>query len=97
MQINSLKNLAMKAKNRLRGEVLPKQNIKLISKAEDELLYSKVSTMLSLDEDVLNPIAHLMDMNYYKKLDSQGKEKYFFHLVNKYKELSKRYYEEKRA
>ena len=46
---------------------------------------------------MLNPIARLMDMSKYKKLDSAGKERYFFSLVNKYRDLKDRYIKEKRA
>lgn len=93
-----LKMLVMQAKCRLRGESAPrKENIKIISKTEDDALYEKVITLLNEEEEVLNPIARLMDMSKYKKLDSAGKERYFFSLVNKYRDLKDRYIKEKRA
>lgn len=97
--MKTLKNLAMQAKNRLRGEIGAKalrSNIKLISPVEDESLYEKVRTILSGDEEVLNPIARIMDMNIYKKLDEKGKEKYFFLMVEKYHEMLERYNSEKK-
>ncbi len=93
-----LKMLVMQAKCRLRGERAPrKENVKLISKTEDDVLYEKVVNILNEEEEVLNPIARLMDMTKYKKLDQAGKERYFFSLVNKYRDLKDRYIKEKRA
>ena len=92
-----LKMLVLQAKCRLRGENAPrKENVKLISKTEDDALYEKVITLLNENEEVLNPIARLMDMTTYKKLDNIGKERYFFNLVNKYKDLKERYIKEQK-
>ena len=90
------KMLVMQAKCRLRGEnpKILRDNIKLI-KNEDDELYKKVCTILSENDDVLNPIARLMDMNAYTKLDPAGKERYFFSLVNKYICLKERYNKER--
>ena len=93
-----LKMLVMQAKCRFRAERAPrKENVKLISKTEDDVLYEKVVNILNEEEEVLDPIARLMDMTKYKKLDQAGKERYFFSLVNKYRDLKNRYIKEKRA
>ena len=93
-----LKKLVKQAKCRLRGESMPRgENVRVISKTEDDALYEKVVMILNEEEEVLDPIARLMDMTKYKKLDQAGKERYFFGLVNKYRDLKDRYIKEKRA
>lgn len=67
---------------------------KIITK-EDVKLYAKIKTMLDEDEDILNPIAKLIDHKYYGKLDELAKERYLFELINKYKIYKMRYFEEK--
>ena len=93
-----LKKLVKQAKCRLRGESMPRgENVRVISKTEDDKIYKKVVMILNEEEEVLDPIARLMDMTKYKKLDQAGKERYFFSLVNKYRDLKDRYIKEKRA
>ena len=51
--------------------------------------------MLDENQDVANPIAHLIDYKVYNKLDSLSKERYLFELVDKYKLYKTRYLEER--
>lgn len=67
---------------------------KIITK-EDKKLYNKVKLMLEEDEDVINPIAKLIDFKVFNKLDDNAKERYLLELVEKYKTYKIKYYEEK--
>jgi len=68
---------------------------KIITK-EDNKLYERVVSILD-EGDVFNPIARLMDLKLYSKLDEQSKERYLFELVDKFKKYKERYEKEKRA
>ncbi len=83
--MSTIRELAMLARSRLRGEDLFKRNIRKLDTTRDEVLYNKVKQLLNEDEEVLNPIARLMDHRYYSSLSPTQKERYFFYLVDKYK------------
>lgn len=61
----------------------------------EEEMYHIVKSMLEEDELVTNPIAKLMDKDYYESLDEQGKSRYILELSNVYLRLRSRYYESK--
>lgn len=66
---------------------------KIITK-EDTKFYGKVKQMLDQDQDVVNPIAKLIDYKVFNKLDDMAKERYLFDLVDKYKECKSKYEQE---
>ena len=51
--------------------------------------------MLDEDEDVVNPLAKLIDYKIFNKLNEEEKERYLLVLVNKYKQYKIKYYNEK--
>lgn len=67
---------------------------KIITK-EDAKLYNKVKQMLDENEDVVNPLAKLIDYKIFNKLNEEEKERYLLILVNKYKQYKIKYYDEK--
>ena len=67
---------------------------KIITK-EDAKLYGKVKQMLDENEDVVNPLAKLIDYKIYNKLNDTEKERYLLVLVNKYKQYKIKYYDER--
>ena len=58
---------------------------KIITK-EDAKLYGKVKQMLDENEDIVNPLAKLIDYKIFNKLNDSEKERYLLVLVNKYKQ-----------
>lgn len=66
----------------------------IISDKEDERLYKKMRDIIERD-NVINPIGELIDKHYYKTLNEDGKERYFFKLVDKYREFKEKYEEDK--
>lgn len=67
---------------------------KIITK-EDAKLYNRVKQMLDENEDVVNPLAKLIDYKIFNKLNEEEKERYLLVLVNKYKQYKIKYYDEK--
>lgn len=67
---------------------------KIITK-EDAKLYGKVKQMLDENEDVVNPLAKLIDYKIYNKLNDSEKERYLLVLANKYKQYKIKYYDER--
>lgn len=61
----------------------------------EERLYKKVVEIMESDEIVYDPLARLIEHEYYDTLDKDAKEAYILKLASKYSELRKRYYEEK--
>lgn len=89
-----LKFMAQQAKNRLRGKDKNlRPNVKTIDVKDDEKLYGIVKK--TVDDNCINPLAELIDIKYYKTLSSDQKERYFFNLADKYRELKQRYEHEK--
>ena len=62
----------------------------------DDSMYNKVCKMLDRDSDITNPIAELLDREKYDSLDPSGKQRYIMMLSAKYRELSERYYNERK-
>ena len=60
----------------------------------DEALYRKVCSMMSSDEDVINPIGMLVEHEVYDTMDEIGKQRYILELSKKFRELTQRYYAE---
>ncbi len=89
-----LKFMAQQAKNRLRGKDKNlRPNVKTIDVKDDEKLYGIVKK--TVDDNCINPLAELIDIKYYKTLSNDQKERYFFNLADKYRELKQRYEHEK--
>ena len=95
-----LKAMAQQAKDRLRARnnrgIVDScdSNIRtIVINSNDEKLYSKVKDVINSDS--YTPIADLIDINYYKSLNKEQKERYFFELSDKYSELKYRYEREK--
>ena len=95
-----LKAMAQQAKDRLRARnnkgIVDScdSNIRtIVINANDEKLYSKVKDVVNSDS--YTPIADLIDINYYKTLNKEQKERYFFELCDKYRKLKFRYEQEK--
>ncbi len=106
----ALKRLARQAKNRLGkrnyyngkgdfkvidGGYLADYKLVLLSNKEDEKLYSKVKTILSENEDVINPLGRLVDKTKFSSLSEMDKERYIFNLAEKYRAMKERYKNEK--
>ena len=94
-----LKAMAQQAKDRLRARNrrlngISENNIKTITiSSNDEKLYTKVKDLL--DSDSYTPMAELIDINYYKSLNKEQKERYFFELSDKFRKLKSQYEKEK--
>ena len=67
---------------------------KIITK-EDAKLYGKVKQRLDENEDIVNPLAKLIDYKIFNKLNDSEKERYLLVLVNKYKQYKIKYYDER--
>ena len=67
---------------------------KIITK-EDAKLYGKVKQMLDENEDIVNPLAKLIDYKIFNQLNDSEKERYLLVLVNKYKQYKIKYYDER--
>ncbi|MDD4815689.1 MAG: hypothetical protein PHQ62_00935 [Clostridia bacterium] len=98
-----LKMLALIAKKRLKGEIGRteqnkffeiKENVKIISREEDEKLYKQLCLILKDNKDVFNPIGRLIDYKKYNNLNKMEQERYFFVLADKYSELKRKYEKE---
>ncbi|MCI8729461.1 MAG: hypothetical protein HFK07_06545 [Clostridia bacterium] len=63
----------------------------------EERLYKKVVEIMDSEEIVYNPLARLVEHEYYDNLDEDGKVAYIFNLASKYSKLRKRYFEEKKT
>ena len=90
MKPDALKNLAMRAKNRLLNRNLrdsySNANIKIIDTKDDEF-YSKVKTVVDSEETICNPLKYLMDDERMLKLDSNGRERYLLQTIEKYRQV----------
>ena len=80
---NMLKVLAMRAKNRMINKNGYDARIKIVSNDDSEFV-ERVRELLNTQEDVLNPIARLMEDKVLTKLDEKGKEKYLLEVAEKY-------------
>ncbi len=71
-------------------------DLKITVMPVDDSMYLKVCEMLDRDRDITNPIAELLDKEKYNALDPSGKQRYIMLLSAKYRELSERYYAERK-
>ncbi|MBE7074168.1 MAG: hypothetical protein E7379_03665 [Clostridiales bacterium] len=89
MKSNTLKNLALRAKNRLLHKNLRKDystaEIKIIDTNDSEFV-SKVKEVISNEETAYSPLKYLMDDSKLLSLDAQGKERYLLQTIQKYKQ-----------
>ena len=106
---DALKRLARQAKCRLgkrnyigKGELkvvggayLADYKLVLISNKEDEKFYLKVKSILSENEDIINPLGKLVDKVKFSSLSEMDKERYIFNLAEKYRAMRERFIEEK--
>ncbi len=91
MKNDILKALALRAKNRLIHNTIEEDDksnrnefcIKII-KSGDQVFYDKVKTLLSKEENVLNPIKALMDEGLYSRMSAVEKEKYLLDTAEKF-------------
>ena len=63
----------------------------------EERLYKKVIEIMNADEIVYDPLARLVEHEYYDVLDDDNKLAYILNLSSKYLKLRERYFEEKEA
>ena len=89
MKNDILKELALKAKNRLihkdmKGEGDKKDYRIKIIKSGDDAFYNKVKNLLGREEEILNPIKFLMDDGLLSEMSDGEREKYLFETVDKY-------------
>ena len=93
MKSDALKNLAMRAKNRLLNKNLrntySNAEIKIIDN-NDEEFYSKVKQVISTEHMACSPMKYLMDDSKLLTLDSQGRERYLLQTIQKYKQAKER-------
>lgn len=96
MKKEILKDLALKAKNRMihknnakTHEQISGVNIRVISETDD-VFENKVRALLADDEDVINPLKYLMDESLLMKLDARAREKYLLETIEKYRETRRR-------
>ena len=88
MKGNMLKELAMRAKNRMMNKVSAKgfeARIRVISE-DDSAFVEKVRTILENEENSRNPLKILMDDKHMNKLDPSAKERYLLETIDKSKE-----------
>ena len=103
-----LKQMAKQAKDRLQGRHMTstsKGNVTCIRNGEnyiktitikndiDKDMYTKVKDCIK--SDAINPLNELIDFNYYKTLSNEQKERYFFKIADKYRQLRQIYENEK--
>lgn len=93
MKSNTIKNLALRAKNRLLNKNLrntySNAEIKIIDN-QDEEFYQKVKEVISNKETLCNPMKYLMDDSKLLALDMQGRERYLLQTIQKYKQARER-------
>lgn len=88
MKSDALKNLAIRAKNRLLNKNLrntySNADIKIIDN-NDQAFYERVKNILSQEENICNPLKHLMDDSKLLSLDANGRERYLLQTIEKYR------------
>ena len=60
-----------------------------------EDMINKIFDLLSNDDEILNPLAQLVDYDYFSNLDELSKQKYILEIANIYTEAKKSYYNKK--
>ena len=86
MKNNTLKMLAMRAKNRMmnRGGLAPADSRVKIIENKDSDFIERVRGVLENDKKSINPLKYLMDEKQLMKLDSMSREKYLLEVTEKY-------------
>ena len=89
MKSDALKNLALRAKNRLLNKNLrntySNAEIKIIDN-RDDAFYQKVKAVITNEETMYNPLKYLMEDSKLLSLDAQGRERYLLQTIQKYKQ-----------
>ena len=97
MKNDILKNLAMKAKNRLINKNLRNTysniDIKIINE-NDEAFYKKVKEIVNEKEFVYNPIKRLMDENKMMNMTPNERERYLLQTIEKYQDARRKIFKE---
>ena len=62
-----------------------------ISDVEDAQFLKKVYSILSSSEEIFNPIAQLMDENYFKTLNDIEKQSYVLKITDRYNKAKENY------
>ena len=92
MKNDVLKNLALRAKNRLLNkglrETYSNANIKVIPNKDSEFI-EKVKDVLKREDGITNPLKYLMDEQRLLKMDPRARERYLLETIEKY-QIAKR-------
>ena len=73
----------------------PEITIKIINDSVDEENFkNRVYQLLIEDEDLLNPLAKLIDKTAYESFDEPMQEKYILELAEKYNKVRENYFKE---
>lgn len=92
MKNDALKNLALRAKNRLLHKGLrdtySNANIKVISNRDQDFV-DKVKDVLKKEDSLTNPIKYLMDEQRLIKMDPRARERYLLETIEKYQSAKK--------
>lgn len=78
-------------------KMAPNCEFVVINNKEDLQFLKKVHTILSSNEDILNPIGKLVDKDYFEKLSDTQKQQYVLELSEKYNVAKLEFYNSKRA
>lgn len=93
MKSDALRNLAIRAKNRLLNKNLRNSystaEIKIINR-EDNDFYNRVKELTHQNETISNPLKYLMDNEKLLSLDPNARERYLFQTIEKYREAKLR-------
>lgn len=71
--------------------------ITTLSKTEDEVLYSKVETLLIENPNSISPIAEIIDLEKYKKLNEVEKQNYILNISEKFVKIKEEFYKKQLA
>lgn len=93
---NSIQSVAKMAKARIKcgyWAQVKNEKMAIIQEIEqvDSEMYDQVASIIESNEIVINPIAKLMDEQYYQSLSEDGKNRYILELANKYLKLCREY------
>ena len=93
MKSDALKNLAIRAKNRLLNKNLRNTystaEIKIIDRQDNDF-FNRVKELTANNHTISNPLKHLMDDSILLSLDPKGRERYLFQTIEKYREAKLR-------
>lgn len=93
MKTDALKNLALRAKNRLLNKNLRNTystaEVKIIDRTDNDF-YNKVKELTAQNEAISNPLKYLMDDSILLSLEPKDRERYLFQTIEKYREAKLR-------